>query len=99
MRSPGGAWRGPVAGLRDVAEFLGDEDRAAVFLRGLTLGALVGAAIAGSQLWRRRASTAARANEEAASGDDASEDDASEDDASEDDASEDGAHEGDQAKR
>ncbi len=46
-------WRGPVAGLRDVAEFLADEERASVFLRGLTVGALVGAAIAGSQIWRR----------------------------------------------
>ena len=47
-------WRGPLAGLRDVAEFLGDEERAATFLRGLTVGALVGAAIAGSRIWRRR---------------------------------------------
>ena len=47
-------FRGPLAGLRDVADFLGDEERAATFLRGLTVGALVGAAIAGSRIWRRR---------------------------------------------
>lgn len=52
-------WRGPLAGLRDVADFLGDEERAATFLRGLTVGALVGAAIAGSRIWRRRGRRAA----------------------------------------
>ena len=32
----------------------GDDQRAATFGRGLILGALVGAAIAGSTLWQRR---------------------------------------------
>ncbi len=32
----------------------GDEPRLAQFLRGVTMGALVGAAIAGSAIWRRR---------------------------------------------
>jgi hypothetical protein len=32
----------------------GDDQRAATFVRGLVLGALVGAAIAGSTLWQRR---------------------------------------------
>ncbi len=32
----------------------GDDDRAATFARGLILGALVGAAIAGSTIWQRR---------------------------------------------
>ena len=32
----------------------GDDQRAATFARGLVLGALVGAAIAGSTLWQRR---------------------------------------------
>lgn len=30
------------------------EERLGVFLRGLGIGALVGAAIAGSRIWRRR---------------------------------------------
>lgn len=33
---------------------IGDEPRLAQFLRGVTMGALVGAAIAGSAIWRRR---------------------------------------------
>jgi hypothetical protein len=33
-----------------------DSLRVAAFLRGLVIGALVGAAIAGSRLWRRRRS-------------------------------------------
>lgn len=32
----------------------GDDERAATFARGLVLGALVGAAIAGSTIWQRR---------------------------------------------
>ena len=32
----------------------GDDQRATTFARGLILGALVGAAIAGSTLWQRR---------------------------------------------
>lgn len=32
----------------------GDDERAMTFARGLALGALVGAAIAGSTLWQRR---------------------------------------------
>lgn len=32
----------------------GDDQRAATFARGLILGALVGAAIAGSTIWQRR---------------------------------------------
>lgn len=32
----------------------GDDERAATFARGLILGALVGAAIAGSTMWQRR---------------------------------------------
>ena len=45
-------------GLIDrVLELPGDDDgdpRAATFVRGLFLGALVGAAIAGSTIWQRR---------------------------------------------
>jgi hypothetical protein len=33
---------------------IGDDPRAATFVRGLALGALVGAAIAGSTIWQRR---------------------------------------------
>jgi hypothetical protein len=32
----------------------GDDQRAVTFARGLVLGALVGAAVAGSTLWQRR---------------------------------------------
>lgn len=35
----------------------GDDQRATTFARGLILGALVGAAIAGSTLWQRRRQT------------------------------------------
>jgi hypothetical protein len=38
----------------------GDDPRAAQFVRGLALGALVGAAIAGSTLWQRRRAAAER---------------------------------------
>ncbi len=43
--------------VRAVAGGSGDEDReqrASTFARGLALGALVGAAIAGSTIWQRR---------------------------------------------
>ena len=41
--------------LTKVAEVVtGDDQRATTFARGLILGALVGAAIAGSTLWQRR---------------------------------------------
>ena len=44
-----------------------DDDRAATFARGLILGALVGAAIAGSTIWQRRqARLASRPEPEAA---------------------------------
>ena len=36
-----------------------DDERAMTFARGLALGALVGAAIAGSSLWQRRQARAA----------------------------------------
>ena len=41
--------------LNRAAESAADDDpRAATFVRGLVLGALVGAAIAGSTIWQRR---------------------------------------------
>jgi hypothetical protein len=43
----------------------GEDPRVAQFVRGVALGALVGAAIAGSTLWGRRRGTVHR-NEEAA---------------------------------
>ncbi len=47
--------RGPLAGLVDLAAALGDPASApSTFLRGLALGALVGAAVAGVRLRRRR---------------------------------------------
>jgi hypothetical protein len=48
-------YRGPLQGLADLAELLGGESADSKrFLRGLAIGALVGAAIAGSTIWRRR---------------------------------------------
>ena len=51
-----------VPGLRDATvratgqrDGTGHPDRIATFLRGLAIGALVGAAIAGSRIWRHRA--------------------------------------------
>jgi hypothetical protein len=47
--------------VRAVAGRPDDEDqRASTFARGLALGALVGAAIAGSTIWQRRQIRAAR---------------------------------------
>jgi hypothetical protein len=46
--------RGPLQGLQDMSEFLGDHPvNTSAFVRGLTIGALVGAAIAGLSIWRR----------------------------------------------
>lgn len=46
--------RGPLQGLQDVSEYLGEHPlKTGAFLRGLTIGALVGAAIAGLSIWRR----------------------------------------------
>ncbi len=45
--------RGPVEGLGDLSRLLTDEQMA-TFLRGLTVGALIGAAIAGSRIWQRQ---------------------------------------------
>ncbi len=42
-----------------------DDQRASTFARGLALGALVGAAIAGSTIWQRRQLRAARDAQEA----------------------------------
>lgn len=47
--------RGPLAGLADLAAALRDPGSAvSSFVRGLTVGILVGAGIVGSWLWRRR---------------------------------------------
>ena len=46
----------------------GDDERAATFARGLVLGALVGAAIAGSTIWQRRHSRPGAPAGEIASG-------------------------------
>jgi hypothetical protein len=47
--------RGPVQGLADLAGFLQSEpERTGSFMRGIVIGALVGAAIAGSAIWQRR---------------------------------------------
>ena len=46
--------RGPLQGLQDVADALSDEHNMSTFIRGLTVGALVGAALAGSRVWQRR---------------------------------------------
>jgi hypothetical protein len=64
------ARRARVAAADDVAEGEGDP-RVAAFLRGVTIGALVGAAIAGSALWERasRKRAAADAADASAAGD------------------------------
>lgn len=47
--------RGPTQGLKDLADLLADEQpKLGPFIRGVTIGALVGAAIAGSTIWQRR---------------------------------------------
>ena len=50
--------KGRASGLdrltRVAEEAMGEDPRAATFVRGLMLGALVGAAIAGSTIWQRR---------------------------------------------
>ena len=40
----------------------GEDPRAAQFVRGLALGALVGAAIAGSTIWQRRRASSGEAD-------------------------------------
>lgn len=51
----------PLTRLIGAAEEAGDDDvRATTFVRGLALGALVGAAIAGSTIWQRRHARLAR---------------------------------------
>jgi hypothetical protein len=58
--SPGAvsAYRGPLQGLYDLAQLLGGESpESRRFLRGLAIGALVGAAMAGSSFVRRRRRT------------------------------------------
>ena len=55
-RSDGGTSAGDaLAAVRDI--LAGDDDGRAssTFVRGLTLGALIGAAVAGSAIWGRRA--------------------------------------------
>jgi hypothetical protein len=47
----------------------GDDPRAATFVRGLVLGALVGAAIAGSTIWQRRRAAAGIGEERQRDGD------------------------------
>jgi hypothetical protein len=58
----------PLTRLIGAAEEAGDDVRATTFVRGLALGALVGAAIAGSTIWQRRhaLSMQARADAESA---------------------------------
>jgi len=46
--------RGPLQGLQDISQAISAHPlRTRSFLRGLTIGALVGAALAGSAMWRR----------------------------------------------
>ena len=47
-----------------------DDERASTFARGLALGALVGAAIAGSAIWQRRQTAARSAPESTVQGPD-----------------------------
>lgn len=47
--------RGPLQGLQDLSQLLqGRPEGTGTFLRALVLGAFVGAAVAGSAIWRRR---------------------------------------------
>ena len=55
---------------------VGDDPRAVTFTRGLMLGALVGAAIAGSTLWQRRHARQDRAAAAEPARDDATRDEA-----------------------
>jgi hypothetical protein len=55
--------RGPIQGLQDLAKSMGgdpSQPQMSTFLRGLVLGAFVGAAVAGSTIWRRRRDQAAK---------------------------------------
>jgi hypothetical protein len=53
---------GPIEGLIRAVDPEGDDGtRASNFARGLVLGALVGAAIAGSTIWQRRHARPAKA--------------------------------------
>ncbi len=46
--------RGPLQGLEDLSDFVSEHPlRTGTFVRGLTVGALVGAALAGLSVWRR----------------------------------------------
>lgn len=66
MKRPGAAPRDDIArgGLDDLDHWV------AIFVRGVTTGALVGAAIAGSAIWRRRAGATERSTTGAGSGED-----------------------------
>ena len=49
--------RGPLQGLSDLAKSIGgdpSQPQMSTFLRGRVVGAFVGAAVAGSAIWRRR---------------------------------------------
>ena len=47
--------RGPLQGLQDLSQLLqGRPEGTGTFLRAMVLGAFVGAAVAGSAIWRRR---------------------------------------------
>ncbi len=49
--------RGPLQGLQDLSQMLqGRQPGMGRFRRGIVLGAFVGAAVAGSAIWRRRQS-------------------------------------------
>lgn len=54
MNSGGGRESGPLGRFVAFAEDEAESPDAGTFLRGLTLGALLGAAIAGSAIWSRR---------------------------------------------
>jgi len=53
-----------IPGDRDRSEPNDDSPRVAIFMRGLTIGALVGAAIAGSAIWERTRRRAEQAVEQ-----------------------------------
>ena len=59
----------PLSRLISAAEESGDDDvRATTFVRGLALGALVGAAIAGSTIWQRRHALSMKARSDTEAG-------------------------------